>query len=284
MPRYQQAGSGHIVIIAVILIAGLGTLGYVAYQRFFAQRDVATPQAGTSQSLAETPAQPRDEVIQGLGVMDTYVNHQLGFSFEFPKQTAGNIGCKATNQWNDNYGNTVQAPVTLYVMQPGTADMTVLAGENKFTITQKRAPMYTEATYGADRRSYNATCTMTDVTQQLLDDHKLDWLMWRAWQVYKINSADQIPQLAQGFDGAPLKDYVSSISYTLGQMANGRQPVDVHYNLNREGVIGTRMVTWYYPKQKLLVHIDMGQSESFQDITDSNKFYGEDVLNSFKVL
>ena len=279
----RNRGDSHAIIIVVIILGILCALGYVFYTRFMAKAPTTANMSADQQALSQPKASTITEVA-GTDML-RYSNPSLGFHFDFPKQTYGEVACAANDKWYDSYGTLVDAPVTWYGAIYGPAAMTILESNNTFTITQKRAPLFTAATYGADKRQYNSDCKMVDVTQQALDNRDLT-VTSRAWQVYKVNSQDDIARYGKLLEPIRSDATISAIEYTLGTLQNGRQDVQytVTYKNPDDGLTGGgASKTWYYSKQKLLVHIYLGQSNSFAKIDDQNSYYIDQIVDSFSV-
>lgn len=284
MRKSLGRGSAHVVIITVVIVVILAALGAAFYNNFISKRSSGT----VSEAASTTSAQdaPKSSISEVAGTdMLRYSNPSLGFHFDFPKQTYGEVACAANDKWYDSYGTLVDAPVTWYAAIYGPAAMTILESNNTFTITQKRAPLFTAATYGADKRQYNSDCKMVDVTQQALDNRDLT-VTSRAWQVYKVNSQDDIARYGKLLEPIRSDATISAIEYTLGALQNGRQDVQytVTYKNPDDGLTGGgASKTWYYSKQKLLVHIYLGQSNSFAKVDDQNSYYIDQIVDSFSV-
>ncbi len=285
--KYFNRGDAHTAIIIIIVMAVLGALGFVFYTNFIAKKSDTSTTTSTNKEKAPSVKASSITAVVNTDML-RYTNNDLGFQFDFPKQTEGSVGCHATNKWSDNYGNQVDAPVTLFVVDSGVADMTVLEGKNTFTIAQKRAPVFTSTTYGSEQRQYNDSCKMSDVTQALLEANDVYTSSeWRAWQVYKLASVDEIAEKARELKMLGAGTKASKINYTLGRLANGRQEVtyDFYFSAaNDDFVGGGATKTWYYPDQKLLVHIGLGQSLSFAKPDSPDSYYIDQIVDSFKVL
>ena len=87
----------------------------------------------------------------------------------------------------------------------GVADMTVLENGNSFTTAQKRAPLFTTATYGSDERQYNDSCKVVDVTLAQLESNDSHLASdWRMWQLYMLSSVDDIAPTAKELKMLPV--------------------------------------------------------------------------------
>jgi hypothetical protein len=282
----RQNGSAHVIIISGLVVVIIGALAVVFYHNFIAKKD-SNPSVTQGLVKTDTPKQKENTITEISGTdMMRYINNDLGFRFDFPKQTYGSSGCHATDKWYDNYGNLVTAPVTSYVVDSGVVDMTVLQTTNRFTIARKNAPQFTVATYGSDARHYNSACKMVDITEDLLATGNVS-TDYRSWQVYKIGSLDDIAAKASNLQYVPSGENVASISYSLGAVEDGRQVVTYSVTFKDPTAAltgGSASKTWYYPKQKLLVHIGLGQAYSFQKVTDHDSYYIDQVVESFSVL
>lgn len=295
MRRFQlQRASTHVVVIVCLAVVLLGTLGVVFYKNFIAKNQSLASNQDTAKNTGSSSANkeststnlPSSSIDDGDSVdMLRYTNNTYGFRFDFPKQTYGSIGCHAMNQWYDNYGNLTDAPVTLYVVDSGVADMTVLESTHEFTIAQKRAPLFTQSTYGTNQRQYFSACQMVDVTQDKVKTSSTGTYLsteYRSWQVYHVGSQDEIATLAAKFDSLPSGSNVKKTSYTLGQLAGGRQLVTYSFEYNNTDEIdGGATTTWYYPDKKLLVHIGLGQALSFAKSSGSDEYYIGQIVSSF---
>jgi hypothetical protein len=280
----NQKGFGALEIILLLVTAT--ALAFVGW--FVWKQNEVKPTEVKNQSQVKTDANIEDvspdyEIKDVAGKLTKqFTHHKLGFSFRFPAVVDGQVGCEKQDTWNDEYGNRVKSPVEWYGAKNGTAPLTVLASENTFTITQEKAPMFTEATYGPSKRMYNSSCQYVTVTQDLIDGNKLNALEERSWQVYKLDNAQQIAEKALKLRWLPSG---TSAEYSLGTLENGRQNVTITIKGSEEQFGGGRTVTWYYPEQKLLVHIGLGQSVAFAvPGTNGQEYYIEDIVNSFEVL
>ena len=170
----------------------------------------------------------------------------------------------------------------------GVADMTVLENGNSFTTAQKRAPLFTTATYGSDERQYNDSCKVVDVTLAQLESNDSHLASdWRMWQLYKLSSVDDIAPTAKELKMLPSSEIVSKTGYMLGELKDGRQVVTYDFyfkNANDDFIGGGKTTTWYYPDKKLLVHIGLGQALSFAKPRSADDYYIDQIVDSFKVL
>jgi len=287
-----RKGSVQVVIIVGLVVVILGGLGVIFYQNFIAQPKTNTTSTSTTSATTTTiPAiKPKStiEVTSGSD-MNHYINNEYGFEFDFPKQAYGSTGCHSTTKWYDNYGKLVDAPVTSFVVDNGMTDMTVIDGPHSYTIAQKRAPLFTMSVYGTDKRQYDSACEMVDVTQDRIDQvsDTIDLSTERrSWQVYKIDTEQEIATLASQLNSLPQGTNIKSTSYALGQLSGGRQTVTYSYEFkdSNVGVYGTGATkTWYYPAKKLLVHIGLGQSVSFMKAATGDASYIDQIVDSFKL-
>ena len=297
-----QTGSAHVIIIAVLAVALAGTLGVVFYQNFIAKKQNIEADTNTSVSAGtQSSGKAATSTLPAVSIGQSdrsgwlrYTNNTLGYQIDFPAQTYGSTGCHSTNQWYDNYGKQVTAPVTSYLVDEGMADMTILdySSRGMALITQKRAPLFTAATYGTDERQYNSACEMVTVTPDLLlnktDANKSISTSWRPLQVFKLSSQDEIATKATSLYGLPGDDSVSGVRYSLGSLASGRQEVTYNYDVkNGSELVGYgRVDTWYYPEQKALVSVSLGQSVAFASDANPNltTTYDQQIVDSFKFI
>lgn len=297
---YKQQGSAHVVVIAVLALALAGTLGFVFYQNFIAKKQSATSDTTTASDTSakstektETPQIPATTISQSdkSGWL-RFTNNTLGYQIDFPARVYGSTGCHSTNQWYDDSGKLVTAPVTSYLVDEGQADMTILnyPSRNMALIAQKRAPLFTSSVYGANQRSYNSACEMVDSTpEQLLNNvntSKSISTSWRPLQVFKLSSQDEIAAKATSLYGLPGSDSVSGVRYSLGNVVDGRQKVTYDYDVKAgaELVGYGRVDTWYYPEQKALVSVSLGQSYAFESDASGSVVYDQTIVDSFKFI
>jgi len=71
----KQSGSAHVIIIVILVLALLGTLGFIFWQNFVASKDVAVKQSTTT----ITP----DATSEASTIQNVYTNDT--FSFSYPK-------------------------------------------------------------------------------------------------------------------------------------------------------------------------------------------------------
>jgi hypothetical protein len=297
--EHKQNGSAHVIVIVILALALAGTLGVVFYQNFIAKKQSSTADSVTQgdqksdSNKTPSPAVPATTITQSdrSGWL-RFTNNILGYQIDYPAQIYGSTGCHSTNQWYDNYGKQVTAPVTSYLVDEGMVDLTILnyPSQNMALITQKRAPLFTAAIYGAENRSYNSACEMTDVTPGLLLD-KLDTsksisTSWRPLQVFKLSSQDEIATKATSLYGLPGTDTVSGVRYSLGNLTGGRQKVTYDFDVKAgsELVGYGRVDTWYYPGQKALVSVSLGQSVAFASDSNLTTVYDQQIVDSFKLI
>ena len=282
-----KEGSAHMIVIAAVVVSLLAALGFVFYKNFIAKGDSTTQTAADTKQSASTKAEENTiTAVDGTDMM-RYTNNQYGFRFDFPRQAYGSTGCEVQKQWYDNNGKLYDAPVMAYIAVSGMAEMTVLESDNTYTIAQKQAPLFTLATYGDDKRQYYSECKMTAVTQVLIHgdgQHDLS-TPYRSWQVYRIGSQDEIAVKAKELDSLAYNDNVTSVEYSLGALENGRQAVSYTFTFEpNDGYVGGGATkTWYYPEQKLLVHIGLGQSYSFAKDSTEETYYIDEIVESFTV-
>jgi len=273
-----QEGFSHVVVVIVLVLALVFALGFVFWQNIVANNSDGNATASTKTDILVN--RPDNEIIDLEGDMRVYRNNKLGFEFEFPDVVMGSVGCIASDKWRDNYGNWIDSPVEHYVLESGKADMTVVSGDNRFTIIQKQVPVIQTSTYGSDMRRYNSACSIEPVTQELIDSPNTTVAERRVWQIYKIGNESEIASKAYELSGLGVSRK-GSVKYALGALSEGRREVSYSYEPDTTvGRGGSR--TWYYPSSKLLVHIGLGQSNAFTLPDGSDSYYLDKIVDSFK--
>lgn len=262
-------GSAHVAVAVILVFLLIGALAWVFLTNLsFVQRNTHN----TDKTAGSQTDKAQDyEIIVGLGEFNTYKNNELGFSFDFPKTILGTVDCEALD---DRHSAKI-----------GDTAMTVLSSSNRFTIAQKRMPY-------VDNGDLLRQCEVKQATQQLLDSnayltHSL------SWQVYRLDDESEISKIRKDLDGVvPHADgqRVLSVNYTLGPLEGKRKSVlfGAEY---ADGVVPTSsgaQLTWYYPEQRLLVHVSIGQEAVFPRANSTSdgyddKYYGS-MTDSFKVL
>lgn len=294
---YKQNGSTLVVVVSLLTVVLLGTLGFVFYQNFIVKKqNSATTTASDTQSTEKSEAAvlPTTSISQSdrSGWL-RYTNNALGYQIDFPGQVYGETSCRAANQWYDTSGQLVAAPVTVYGGDEGMADMTILdyPSRGMALITQKRAPQFTNATYGADQRGYFSACTMVDTTPEILlantNTSKSIAISWRPLQVFKLSSQDEVATKATSIYGLLGSDVVKGVRYSLGSLSSGRQKVTYSYDLKpgaEQLTGGGRVDVWYYPEQMALVSVSLGQSVAFANDSNTTVVYDQDIVDSFKFI
>ena len=119
----SQSGFAHLAIIIVLIVALLGTLGFVYWQNFM--------QTKTSNTAQKTPTENKDSnviapvtktpaVADPMADWKTYTNAQYGFSFKYP------VDWTVQESPTEN-GNSFPSPVpnTLLVKSPSGDDMRI---------------------------------------------------------------------------------------------------------------------------------------------------------------
>ena len=92
-----QSGFAHLAIIIVLIVALLGTLGFVYYQNFVAKKDDQTTKTATSSSNKDTSAK-----IVATNYK-TYTDSEFNASFQYPeKWTVGSVNIPLADDphWN----------------------------------------------------------------------------------------------------------------------------------------------------------------------------------------
>lgn len=284
MTHSTSKGSAHVVIIAAIVIVLAAALGFVFYKNFIAKEKVTVSNDSKVGNTASTSKKSTIEAVEGTDMM-RYTNNSYGFRFDFPRQAYGSTGCEVQKQWYDNNGTLYDAPVSAYTSTNGMAEMTVHEGGNIFTIAQKQAPLLTQATYGNDQRQYYSACKMTPVTQSLIDGEQDLATPYRSWQIYTLGSQEDIAAKAKDLEGLSYNSDVTSIEYSLGTLQKSRQDVTYKFTYKTDGGFmgGSASKTWYYPAKKLLVHISLGQAQSFAKDATAETYYIDQIVDSFTV-
>ena len=107
----------------------------------------------------------------------------------------------------------------------------------------------------------------------------------RSFTVYKLSSESELSNIWKKLDVIAHKQYITAARYTLTQDSKISARKDVVYDFdysNNELPGGGSSAIWYYPKQRLLVTFDLGQSSAFSSV-DQKQIYDTAILESFYV-
>ena len=111
MKKYQT-GSAHVVIIAILVIAILGLLGFVFWQNFIEKKNTITP---------TTTSTTKDTVTDPYAGWQTYTSKYLGFSVQYPSDWKLDTS-KATDLVT---GNLISADLKNTGPDSATSDVTI---------------------------------------------------------------------------------------------------------------------------------------------------------------
>lgn len=271
----KQRGFSAVEIILVIVIVGLlGAVGWL----FLQNSEQNKTNNAASVKTTPTPTPKPDEIIKQAGKMNLYKNYELGFQFAFPKQIQGWVGCKLADD----------APKR-YLGVSDVQDMNVFKSGNEYHIASTRPIVFINAEVNG--QSINSGCSgPKDTNLALIQQYEaqnytsktnisLDQLVFK---VYKLEKESDIAVKL-----ADIYSYVGSgIGYTLKKDTDqpNRKVVTMAVKNPSTAYGGGRLVTWYLPDAKLLATINLGNGIQFIDANNTEKYYDEDVANSFRLI
>lgn len=276
----SQTGSAYLVIIIVIVLAVIGALGYVLWNNMNKPK---TNNTQTSQNKVATPPAKKSEIIALQNSdMNKYVNYEQGFEFEFPKESYAPSQCMQKD-YVENADHSMSRVDSYYIdSYAAGVPITVLESGNRFIITPKN--IFILSSYGAPGQAHK--CETQSASVDLLDrKNNVD----ESQYVANTNQLefDVVPATNENdilaFIHKTLNDDTASID-TMGPLTDGRQAVTMKGGTKNAHETGFAYKLWYYPAQKKLVYIALGQSISFEPTADPNTggYYDFKIADSFK--
>jgi|GEM_PF-3522629 len=283
MNNSRTQGSAHIVIIIILIAAILGGLGFVFWNRFITPK--ATHREVTVAKEDVLAAPKKSEMLIGNDDMNRYINYEKGFQFQFPKKISSNSICKEFNTRRDYYGNEIPSE-THFGSSDGPVQMTILESGDEYIISPKVSALLSEPN-GTDEMGYIfKKCDILPTTIELIEEGRKDnfgvkniMIESRSFKVLSADSKENASQVTREI----FKDQTGSVtwttetdkarergSFTFGPSAGDRRSPNFAYNL------------WYYPKEKKVVYINIGQSRWLQNVSTADDFFDSTVIDSFK--
>lgn len=275
----KQKGSAHVFIIAIVILALIGTLGYVFWRNIMNSSIQTTTQSATSKQKTK---KPQSEIIQQKNSeLNKYVNYARGFEFLFPKRIYGSSECQSVDYRYDNYGNKVPSEVH-YGGLDGPVDMTVLEKGNEYIIVQSKAVVQSDPK-GSDAEGYiYRACDVVPTTVSLLDEFSHDQfgkknisIEQRSFVVRGASNKDDAQEVARDI----FKDPEGTVTWLKDPNDSDRE--NGAFRSSKEYVGGFAYKLWYYGEKKEVVYFALGQSVFFEHPDHSGQYY-TDLVDSFK--
>jgi hypothetical protein len=275
-----QTGSAHVVIIIILVIALVGALGFVFWKNFSPSQE--QPEEQTSSS--DQPIRQSGLVVLEDGDMNKYVDYENNLEFLVPKQIYTRKDCKELDTRRDNFGNTIPSELH-YQVSSGPVSVTVFKSGNEYIIAPDKTAILSNPKGTQESGYIYQTCDVVDTTKDLIIEADTIDLAVKNLSVehnsFKVeNAADKnaAQNAARTFFSSPL----GTVKWTLDPADNSREMGEFTYN-PAQSIGGFAYKLWYYPEQKKVVFISLGQGLSFEHPDGSDQFYLSEVVDSFKL-
>ncbi len=273
----SETGSAYLIITIII-----GTLGYVLWNNFAKQKTDTTTAQVSQNNASKPPAKKSEIIILQNNDMNKYVNYEQGFEFLFPKIAYAPVKCVQSDTVQNSDGSTSKVD-SFYQSEYGEGvPITTLESGDRFMITPKN--IFILSSYSAPGQAHK--CEQQPAGVELLDyKNNVDGsqyvynTMKLEFDVIPAKSTDDI----LAFVHKTLGDDTSAID-TMSPLTDNRQAVTMKGGVKNTYETGYAYKLWYYPTQKKLVYIKLGQSVSFEPTADPNTggYYDFRIADSFK--
>jgi hypothetical protein len=279
----SQNGSAHAFIVLVLIAVVLGVL-IVVFWRNFSASQATNLVIHPDKSTGSKKKNPKSVVLSlENSDMNKYINYENGFQFLFPKQVYTNSDCKLFNTKYDTYGNVVSSEPH-YGGLNGPVDVKVLESGDEYTIVPSKTVVQSEAK-GTDEAGYIFKgCNVLSTNLELIAESQKDnfgikniALEHRSIKVAVAKDKEAVLEFARRIFREPK----GTISWT-SDTSNDRESIDFIYDPSTQWSGAGAYKLWYYPAQKRIVYIGIGQSPSFQYPDGSDQYYFSQVVDSFK--
>ena len=278
--RNTQNGSAHGLTAVVIVVIIISLLGFVFWKNYL-NKDNGQMNSSTSRE-DKKPEKKSEIVIQENSDMNRYVNYDQKFEFEFPKEIFGSTACKQSSIVYDNYGNEVHVQ-DHYLVGEAKTGTTVLESGDRYIIASSNSAILSNNVKIDDGHTIALSCNEEKTTIDLVDyknDINSEKYVSVEDRTFEVSTAQNDNDIT-AFIRKVTSDSQASIG-SKAQIENGRQ--DITFKPGSDQVVGGYgYKLWYYPTPKKIVFIALGQNPSFKYPDNSDNWYLDRIVDSFKL-